>query len=96
NLTRSNLWEDWIKRNIRGREPDKRDSDNLACVARALNRIGADIEREDGLVVKLLSSRLADRLGCGVNLKYLWWLGAIIRSLYTGAEEYLKSIDLQG
>jgi len=70
----------------------------IGCVNLAVNFIGADIKRADSVVVKLLCSRLASRLGCDVNLKSeaLFRLAAIILGFYKGAEEYLKSVDLQG
>jgi len=74
------------------------DDHQIACVNHVINFIGADIKREDSVVVKLLCSRLANRLGCDVNLKSEapFRLAAIILGFYKGAEEYLKSVDLQG
>lgn len=70
----------------------------IGCINMVANRLGADIEREDGVVVKSLCVRLAARLGCDVDLnsEALFRLAAIIFGFYEGAEEYLKSVDLQG
>jgi hypothetical protein len=72
--------------------------DRLTCGARVLNRIGADIKQDDSVVVKLLSSRLAARLGCDENLdsEALFRLAAIIFGLFSGAQQYLNSVDLHG
>lgn len=95
---RDNLWKDWEKRNIGNRTPTEKDEDNLRCLARVINRVGADINREDCVVVKLLSSRLSSRLGCGVNLKSeaLFSLASTIFGFYKGSEEYLKSVYPRG
>ena len=74
------------------------DEQFIGCSNHVINFIGADIKREDSVVVKLLASRLASRLECDVNLKpeALFRLSATIFGFYKGAEEYLKSINLQG
>jgi len=69
----------------------------ISCVNLIANRLGADIEREDGVVVKSLCVRLVARLGCDVSLnsEALFRLSAIIYGFYNGAEEYLKSVEIQ-
>jgi len=99
NLMRVNVAEDWMKANVVNMDAmTEEEEDKLGCAVRVFSRIGADIKYADGVVVKLLASRLANRLGCDVNLKSeaLFRLGAIILGFYKGAEEYLKSVDLQG
>ena len=73
----------------------------LTCAVRVVNRIGADIWREDkgvNVTLGLLSGMLASRLGYDVNTKTeaLIRLGSVVLGFYNGAEDYLKSIDLRG
>lgn len=99
NLTRSNAWEDWMKATVVNVDATtQEEKDGMECAARAINRVGADINQSDSVVVTLLISKLASRLGCDVNLKYeaLVGLGGIILGFYQGAEEYIKSVDLHG
>ena len=66
------------------------------CVARVANRIGADIRRGDCVLVRLLASRLADRLGCEANLnpEALFRLSAVIYGFYRGAKEAINEANL--
>ena len=70
--------------------------DLLNCVARVANRIGADIDRTNGILIKLLSARLADRLGCDDDLssEALVRLAALIYGLYQGAREATSEANL--
>jgi hypothetical protein len=70
----------------------------LSCSNHVINFIGADIKRADSVLIKLLASRLASRLECDINLKSeaIFRLGALTLGFYKGAEEYLKSVNLQG
>lgn len=98
NLLRANAAEDWMKANVVNKDAwTQEEKDKRTWAIPVLNRLGADIEREDGVVVKLLCSRLANRLGCDVNLKSeaLFRLAAVIFGFYKGTEEYLESVDLQ-
>lgn len=94
-----NKW--WREANIVNRDAlTQEEKDKLMCVVRVANRIGADIWREDkgaNVTLGLLSGMLAHRLGYDVNPKpeALLRLGAVILGFYKGAEEYLKSVDLQ-
>ena len=66
----------------------------VSCINMVANRLGADIEREDGVVVKSLCAELATRLRDGENLnsEAMSQLSAIIFGFYRGAEEYLGSV----
>jgi hypothetical protein len=69
----------------------------ISCINLVANRIGADIEREDGVVVKSLCAELAARLRDGENLnsEAISQLSAIILGFYRGAQEYLESAGTQ-
>jgi hypothetical protein len=73
--------------------PLQEQKNKISCINMVANRIGADIEREDGVVVKSLCAELATRLRDGENLNYeaMSQLSAIIFGFYRGAEEYLGS-----
>ena len=103
NSMRANVASKWLKTNFPGITNEAIDKDEkvntkISCANLVFNRLGADIKHADGVVVKLLASRLANRLGCDVNLKSeaLSRLASIIFGFYNGAEEYLKSVDLRG
>ena len=70
--------------------------DLLNCVARVANRIGADIEGSNCILVKLLGVRLADRLDCEADLtsEALFRLAAVIYGLYQGAREAIGEANL--
>ena len=98
NGMRVNVAKNMYKTYIGDKAMTKEDEDHqIECVNHVVNFIGAGIKREDSVVVKLLCSRLANRLGCDVNLKSeaLFRLAAFIFGFYKGVEEYLKSVDLQ-
>ena len=65
----------------------------ISCINMVANRIGTDIEREDGVVVKSLCAELATRLRDGENWnsEAMSKLSVIIFDFYRGAEEYLES-----
>jgi hypothetical protein len=77
--------------------PLQEQKSKIACINMVANRLGADIEREDGVVVKSLCAELATRMRDGENLnsKAMSKLSAIISDFYRGAEEYLKSVVIQ-
>ena len=97
NWLRAKIFNEWAETIIGDRALTKEDEEDAKCVARVANRIGADIRRADCIAVKLLSARVADRLGYDINLNLeaLLRLGAAIFGFYNGAEEYLKSTNLQ-
>ena len=97
NKLRADMFDKWAGANIGDRSVTKEDEDHAKCVARVANRIGADIGRGDCIAVKRLGARLADRLGCDINLKpeALFRLSAVIFGLYEGAKESIKSVNLQ-
>jgi hypothetical protein len=77
--------------------PLQEQKNKISCINMVANRIGADIEREDGVVVKSLCAELATRLRDGENLnsEAISQLSAIIFGFYRGAEEYLESVGTQ-
>lgn len=98
NKARADMFDKWVDANIVDpSNPTEQEKTFLNCVARVANRIGADIRRNDCILVKRLAARLADRLGCDINLKpeALFKLGAVIFGLYEGAREAIKSVNLQ-
>jgi len=98
NLTRANACENWMKANVVNMDAmTQEEEDKLTCAVRVINRIGADTKREDDVVVKRLAVRLAARLECDKSLstEALFRLATAIFGFYKGAEEYLKSVDLQ-
>jgi len=99
NDLRSRMALKWVQEYV-GDRPDPTEesqAQKIGCINMVANRLGADIEREDGVVVKSLCVRLAARLGCDVSLnsEALFRLSAILYGLYKGAEEYLESVDLR-
>ena len=70
---------------------------SLICVGRAVNRIGVALKRFDCVTVKALAARLADRLGCDININsdVLFRLSAIMFGYHEGAKEAIKDIDIQ-
>lgn len=73
--------------------PLQEQKNKISCINMVANRLGADIEREDGVAVKSLCAELATRLRDGANLnsEAMSKLSAIIFDFYRGAEEYLES-----
>jgi len=74
--------------------PLKEQKNKVSCINMVANRLGADIEREDGVVVKSLCAELATRLRDGENWnsEAMSKLSAILFDFYRGAEEYLESV----
>ena len=98
NVARFNFFTKWAEANISDPSTTSEEEDKLInCVTRVANRVGADVRRNDCILVKRLAARVADRLGCDINLKTeaLFGLGAVIFGLYEGAKEAIKSINLQ-
>ena len=98
NKLRTDMFVKWAEANLGDPESTtKEEQDRANCVAHALNRIGADIRRADCVAVKLLAARLAARLRCREDLESeaLFRLETVIFGFYKGAEEYLKSVNLQ-
>jgi hypothetical protein len=98
NDMRTNIASKWYENNIGDKAVTNEDREQIGCAVRVFNRLGADIKHADGVVVKLLASRLANRLECNVNLEpeALFRLVATIFGFYKGAEDYLKSVSLRG
>ena len=62
NVMRTNMFDDYCKKTI-GDKPATAEQDMaIGCVARVLNRLGADIKRENGVLCTLLGITLAKRL----------------------------------
>jgi ABC-type microcin C transport system permease subunit YejE len=98
NNLRYDMMEKWLQANIPNPEsPTQKDKVQLKYASRAGNRIGADMRQADCVLAKLLALRLAHRLGCNINIRAeaLFRLAATIFGFYNGAEEYLKSVNLQ-
>jgi hypothetical protein len=98
NLARLDMWKKWVEVNVKDKENLTEEEDVAAkSFTRVANRIGADVSRNDSILVKRLGARLADRLGCSTNLsnEALFRLAAVIYGLYQGAMEDIKSISLQ-
>jgi len=74
--------------------PLQEQKNKISCINMVANRLGADIEREDGVVVKSLCAELSTRLQDGENLnsEAESKLSAIIFVFYRSAEEYLGSV----
>lgn len=83
--------------NVWDTEPTSKGYQMVQCVARVANRIGADIRRNDCILVKRLAARLAARLRCRKDLESeaLFRLQAVIFGLYEDAMEAIKSVNLQ-
>jgi len=98
NKLRTDMFEEWADASIG--DPSRMTNEHkeqAECVARVANRVGADMRRENCIAVVRLGARLADRLRCDINLdtEALLRLGSVIFGFYMGAEEYLKSVDVQ-
>lgn len=85
NQMRMNLFAEWAEAGV-----------DTLCAVHLGNHIGADIKRADCLAVKLLAARLAERLGCDINLnaEALFWLGTVAFGFYDGATEAIKGVRL--
>jgi hypothetical protein len=98
NLARLDMLEKWLNVNVKDTENLTEEEDEaVKSFTRVANRIGADVSRNDCILVKRLGARLADRLGCSLNLgtEALFRLAATIYGLYQGAMEAIKDISLQ-
>lgn len=98
NKARADMFDKWAEANICDPSALTEEEKKLAtCVARVANRIGAEITRNDCILVKRLGARLAYRLGCdiGLNFEALLILGATIFGLYQGAKEAMKNVSLR-
>ena len=91
--SRADMFYRWCKDNIADPQNiTEQEKGILKCVAHAANRVGADVKRNDCILVRRLAARLASRLGCDINLKReaLFGLGTAIFGLYKGAEEAIR------
>jgi len=99
NSLRFGVFKKWAQKSedaVGDRTQGEEREELLNGVARVANRIGADIKRRNGILVKLLTARAADRLGCEVTLSFgaLFRLAALIQGFYQGASEAIAEVDL--
>lgn len=97
-LSRANMFDRWCDANIKDKTNiTEEDKSNLNCVARVANRIGGDIRRFDCVTVKALAARLADRLGCDINInsEALFRLSALTFGYHESAKEAIKDVNIQ-
>jgi hypothetical protein len=96
--TKATVFKYWATNNVRdpGR-PTEEESRFMSCVARAANRIGADLRRRESVGAKRIAARLAGRLECSTDLNddALQALVYIPLMLYDGTQEALRSLTLQ-
>lgn len=85
NSLRLDLYKKWVEAGVDGQ-----------CAARVSNRTGTDVAWSKQITLNYLTARLADRLGCDVNMDHeaLFRLGAVIFGLYDGAKEAIKAVKL--
>ena len=98
NKSRADMADRWIDANIKDKTNIREEEEvSLICVGRAVNRIGVALKRFDCVTVKALAARLADRLGCDININsdVLFRLSAIMFGYHEGAKEAIKDIDIQ-
>lgn len=99
NTFRMGVFNKWVETNISNPATATTEEEKilLNCVARVINRMVVDINRGNGVLVKLLAARFADRLDCNDNFnsKSLFMLEAVIFGLYKGAQEAIKDIKLE-
>jgi len=74
--------------------PLQEQKSKISCINMVANRLGADIEREDGVVIRSLGATLATRLidDRELNSEAMSKLSEIISGFYRNAEEYLESV----
>jgi len=98
NESRVNMVTKWADTNIGDPSAITEKQERLfECACRIANRIGADVRRNDCILVKRLTARFADRLGCDLSLRSeaLFRLGVVIFGLYEGAKEAIRDLNLQ-
>lgn len=98
NTYRWGLFNKWIKKNVADEQsPTNEEKEKLECLMIALKGVGADIRHADCIEVKLLASRLMDSLGFinNLNAKAKFIITSFVFGLYTGVENYIKSVTLQ-
>lgn len=94
NKARAEMFDQWCRENIpnptRLTEQEKL---TIKAVARVANRIGADIKKSDGILVKRIVVKFAERSVCDLNtnVQALSQIGAIVFGLYQGAREMIKT-----
>lgn len=96
NRSRLDLFEEWFRNNIGDRTPTEEDEHRLTCVARALNRLFADINRDDHIAARMLADKLVERVGCtGLNAEACFQLSAIIWGFHEGALTAIKEVRVR-
>jgi hypothetical protein len=97
NSMRFELFKKWTQANMGDPSAPTEEEKRLDnCVARVLNRFGADIKRKDCVLVKLLAVKLIERLGYKTNLnaEAMFRLAATAYGFYEGAKEALRDVKL--
>lgn len=95
---RFELFKEWIKNNVVDpQSPTDEEKEKNRCLSIALKGVGADIRQADCVGVKLLASRLIHSLGFAnnMNAKAKFMIASFVFGLYTGVENYTKSVTLQ-
>jgi len=98
NLLRFNTYKRWSEAYLGSKDNmTAEDEARAICIGRVVNRIGADIKRGDCIGVKILSGRLAERVGCDflIGGEAFSRLGRITFGLYEGAKEAIKNVNIQ-
>lgn len=85
NKLRADLFDKWQKAGVEGH-----------CAARVANRTGTDVAWEKGITVRMLTDTLLQRTGMmTLTAAGRDNLQSVLRGLYAGAKESIRSVDLQ-
>lgn len=98
NLSRANMFDKWIEVYVSDKgNPTDEDNERMWCIARVAGHKGVDIKRADCIAIKLLASKLAERLGGDENLnsEVLFILSPYIYGLHEGVKEALRDVNIQ-
>ena len=93
-----NTFQRWSKAYVGNKDNmTAEDEARAICIARVANRIGANINRGDCVGIKILSGRLAERVGCDflMNSEAFFRLAGITSGLYEGAKEAIKNVNIK-
>lgn len=100
NNSRRELYTRWVDANVKNpSKPTKKEKILITCVARVGNRIGADLMKNNEVGNRRITALLLYRLGWkedeALSEEALFRLAAVIYGLYEGAQEAIKSVNLQ-
>jgi hypothetical protein len=98
NSMRMDISKGWMKRVDAGEfgsEQTKKD-EALKAVVRVINRLMADVNRADSILIRRLTTKFAYRLNCpeSMSSEGIITLGGIVLRLYRGSVEALKDVSL--